>query len=414
MDSRHEEPRNLAEELDLPEQLNDDETAAPAGGPLRFARMTGSSIAGRDAAAWVTDFLNAAYYRRPVAERQVDDLRLAFSVLTTYWYRKGRGRLRVTDLPAFHRAFGAHRFDTQDTGRGLLSRDQLLEGAAGLIGDWFPDAYHDDERRGWGIAFPTAEEKAAYDPRAPAQARAARRADPGERPARAAGLAHLPAGADAVRRSGHRRADQARDLAGLRVRARPLHAAARARPGWPDVRDRGRGRHRVRPADLHPRLRDHHQARHPRRPGRAGRLVRRAGGRPGPLRRQRAARGPGGRHPAGRVRPDHPPGALHGQRPQPAAALRPRRPGVGAGRRHVGPDALARRQGLRGRRPRRAARVLGPGRSGDDSPERVERLRCCTSSRCGSPDRERARGGHRLRARTGWPPRSRSPGPAAR
>jgi hypothetical protein len=126
--------------------------------------MTGSSIAGRDAAAWVTDFLNAAYYRRPVAEREVDDLRLAFSIMTTYWYRKGRGRLRITDLPAFHRAYGAHRFDTQDAGRGLVSRDQLLQGATGLIGDWFPDAYQDDERRGWGIAFPTAEEKASYDP----------------------------------------------------------------------------------------------------------------------------------------------------------------------------------------------------------------------------------------------------------
>jgi len=127
--------------------------------------MTGSSIAGRDAAAWVTDFLNAAYYRRPVDERRVDDMRLAFSILTTYWYRKAHGRLRITDLPAFHRAFGAHRFDKQDAGRGLLSREQLLLGAAGLIGDWFPDAYHDDERRGWGIAFPTVEEKAAYEPR---------------------------------------------------------------------------------------------------------------------------------------------------------------------------------------------------------------------------------------------------------
>ena len=114
MDPRHEEPRNLAEEHDLPEQLDDEEAAAPAGGPLRFARMTGSSIAGRDAAAWVTDFLNAAYYRRPVAGREVDDLRLAFSVLTTYWYRKGRGRLRVTDLPAFHRAMAPARFDKQD------------------------------------------------------------------------------------------------------------------------------------------------------------------------------------------------------------------------------------------------------------------------------------------------------------
>ena len=33
-------------------------------GPIGFAKMAGSSIAGRSAAAWVTDFLNAAYYRR--------------------------------------------------------------------------------------------------------------------------------------------------------------------------------------------------------------------------------------------------------------------------------------------------------------------------------------------------------------
>ena len=35
-------------------------------GPVGFAKMAGSSIAGPDAAAWVTDFLNAAYYRRPL------------------------------------------------------------------------------------------------------------------------------------------------------------------------------------------------------------------------------------------------------------------------------------------------------------------------------------------------------------
>src|SRR6478609_11371125 len=98
----------------------------PRSGPLRFARMTGSSIAGRDAAPWVTDFLNAAYYRRPVAEREVDDLRLAFSILTTHWYRKGGGRLRIADLPAFHRAYGTHRFDKLHASRGLLSREQLL------------------------------------------------------------------------------------------------------------------------------------------------------------------------------------------------------------------------------------------------------------------------------------------------
>ena len=106
----------MTPERDLPEPP--EEGAVAPAGPVRFARMTGSSIAGRDAAAWVTDFLNAAYYRRPVEEREVDDLRLAFSILTTYWYRKGRGRLRITDLPAFHRAYGAQRFGTQDAGRG--------------------------------------------------------------------------------------------------------------------------------------------------------------------------------------------------------------------------------------------------------------------------------------------------------
>jgi hypothetical protein len=158
----------------VPEHLDDDAAAeqAPAavvkpGGPLRFARMTGAAIAGRDAAAWITDFLNAAYYRRPVDVRDVDDFRLAWSVLTTFWYRKERGRrLRLTDLSAFHRAFGSHRFDTELSGRGLLTREQLLDGGAALLGDWFPDAYQDDARRGWGIAFPTAEERGQCDPQA--------------------------------------------------------------------------------------------------------------------------------------------------------------------------------------------------------------------------------------------------------
>jgi hypothetical protein len=156
---------------EVPDYLEDQEegdappAAVPRSSPLRFARMSGSSIAGRDAAAWVTDFLNAGYYRHPVSERDVDDMRLAFSVLTTYWDRKAGGRrLHVTDLRAFHRAFGAHRFDTTRSDRGLLSRVQLLEGAAALLGDWFPDASADDERRGWGIAFQTAEEREAHDP----------------------------------------------------------------------------------------------------------------------------------------------------------------------------------------------------------------------------------------------------------
>jgi hypothetical protein len=153
----------------LPEHLDDPGADEPRGalrtGPLRFARMTGSSIAARDAAPWVTDFLNAAYYRREPGEREVDDLRLAFAILTTYWYRHAEGRrLRVGDLAAFHRAFGGERFDTAASGRGHLSREQLLAGAARLLGDWFPGAYADDDRRGWGIAFPTVAERDAYDP----------------------------------------------------------------------------------------------------------------------------------------------------------------------------------------------------------------------------------------------------------
>jgi hypothetical protein len=71
----------------------------PKNGVLSFTRMSGSSIAALDAATWVTDFVNAAYYRRSADEREVDDLRLASCVLTTFWYRKSPGhRLRLTDV----------------------------------------------------------------------------------------------------------------------------------------------------------------------------------------------------------------------------------------------------------------------------------------------------------------------------
>jgi hypothetical protein len=92
-------------------------------------------------------------------------MRLAFAILTTYWYRKERRRrLRVTDLRDFHRAYGRARFDEKRSQRGELNRTQLLAGAAQLLGDWFPDAYADDARRAWGIAFPSVEERDAYDP----------------------------------------------------------------------------------------------------------------------------------------------------------------------------------------------------------------------------------------------------------
>jgi hypothetical protein len=126
---------------------------------LRTARMAGWSIAAPDAVGWVTDFLNAAYYRREPDERDVDDLRLAFTAVTTYWHRHGHRRLRALDVLAFHRAYGRFRLERP---RGTLDREQLLAGGVRLLGPWFPDAAA--ERRGWGIAFETLAERAAYDP----------------------------------------------------------------------------------------------------------------------------------------------------------------------------------------------------------------------------------------------------------
>ena len=147
-----EEPRTAIgaiapEELDqVPEHLDDTASGrrragGQAGGPLRFARMTGSSIAGRDAAGWVTDFLNAAYYRRPVAERDVDDLRLAFAILTTYWYRReSPRRLRLTDLRAFHRAYGTAAVRHRGSPAAACSTaSSCWTERVQLLGDWFPD-----------------------------------------------------------------------------------------------------------------------------------------------------------------------------------------------------------------------------------------------------------------------------------
>ena len=131
----------------------------------RFARMAGSSIAAPDAAGWITDFLNAAYFARPAAERDVDDLHLAMGIITTRWHERGHRRLHAPDVVPFHKTFGRERFlDGSRSPRGTLDRAGLLDGAGRLIGDWFAAAWADDDRRGWGIAFPTAADRAAYDP----------------------------------------------------------------------------------------------------------------------------------------------------------------------------------------------------------------------------------------------------------
>ena len=80
------------------------EALAQAPSFAQFAGMVGSSIATRDSTPWVLHFLSAAYYTKADDERQLDDLHLAFAVLTTYWHRLGRP-LRATDVHGFHQPF---------------------------------------------------------------------------------------------------------------------------------------------------------------------------------------------------------------------------------------------------------------------------------------------------------------------
>lgn len=133
--------------------------------PAQLARMSGTSISAPDAVGWVTDFLNAAYYARRPQLRDVEDLRIAFSILTTRWHQLGHRRLHAPDVLAFHRAFFRERIlDAADTPRGMLDRTQLFAGAARLIGPWFEQAYHDDELRAHGIVFESAAARDAYKP----------------------------------------------------------------------------------------------------------------------------------------------------------------------------------------------------------------------------------------------------------
>ena len=150
-------------------------------GPLAVARMAGSSIAEPSASGWVSDFLNAAYYARKRDESQVDDLRMAISVLTTAWHRWGR-RLRLGDLKAFHGAFGSERLERARTRRGTLGREALLAGGDRLLGGDFAAGYSDPELRGWGIVFAGAAERDAFEPQRRLAGGVLRELTPPERP----------------------------------------------------------------------------------------------------------------------------------------------------------------------------------------------------------------------------------------
>lgn len=130
-----------------------------------LVRMSGTTISTPDAAGWVTDFLNAAYYARKPELREVEDLRIACAILATRWHRNGHHRLHAHDVAAFHRAFFKDRIiDAVHSPRGTLDAEQLLHGASRLLGPWFAEAYADDERRAHGIAFEDDEDRASYRP----------------------------------------------------------------------------------------------------------------------------------------------------------------------------------------------------------------------------------------------------------
>lgn len=120
----------------------------------------------------MSDFLNAAYFARSEQERDVADLRLAWGVLTTRWAQTAGRRLDARDVAALHRAFGLRRLRGRP--RGTLSAGALREGAAALLGDWFPEAWADSRRRAHGVAFATGAQRDAFDP-----ARRARAGRPG-------------------------------------------------------------------------------------------------------------------------------------------------------------------------------------------------------------------------------------------
>jgi hypothetical protein len=126
------------------------------------ARMVGSSIVSPGATSWASAFLMASFYRRPRGERAVEDLRLAHGVLATFWAREGR-RLRARDRTAFSDAFGKGGLSRV---RGSLDNEALKAGGARLLGGWFPEAWDDENRRAYGVAFPTVEERREFDPSA--------------------------------------------------------------------------------------------------------------------------------------------------------------------------------------------------------------------------------------------------------
>ena len=211
--------------------------------------MSGSSVAAPDAAPWITDFLNAAYFRRTPELRDVDDLRLAFAIVTTHWHRAGHRRLRIggrARLPprVRPRALPGRLARPARDAQPRAAAGGRVRPARGLV----PGRLRGRRAARLGDRLRGRARQGGLPPGgAPAQG-AARGADARHGAAGGADLAHLPAGGHALRRGRRGRAHQAGDLAGLRVGDRPLHARAHRRARGPDVRDRGGGGDGARPA----------------------------------------------------------------------------------------------------------------------------------------------------------------------
>ena len=83
-----------------PEHDDAGTATVPKSGPLRFARMAAPRSPGATPPRGSPTSSTPRTTGVRVEERDVDDLRLAFCVLTTYWYRKGPGRRLRLDGPA--------------------------------------------------------------------------------------------------------------------------------------------------------------------------------------------------------------------------------------------------------------------------------------------------------------------------
>lgn len=131
----------------------------------RQLQLTGTATTDAASTFWARQLLNAAYFDHPEDERDPASMRLAIGVLNTWWQRHDYRKVGPLDLPAFDRAFDRRlALAAAHIGRKPLSREELLAGAGRLLGNWFADAWADDERRAWGIAFETVADRDAYQP----------------------------------------------------------------------------------------------------------------------------------------------------------------------------------------------------------------------------------------------------------